>query len=92
MNATGLLKRLLYFEAIDAAGTVYILKIHIFRITYQTTYEELIKLKFICKHWKLCSFDEKLETIITDYYYTNSSPAHPHTYPPLSISKRLRNN
>lgn len=52
MNATGLLKRLLYFEAIaiDAAVTVYILKIHIFRITYQTTYEELITLKFICKY------------------------------------------
>ena len=50
MNATGLLNRLLYFEAISAAGTVYILKIHIFRITYQTTYEELITLKFICEH------------------------------------------
>ena len=30
MNATGLLNRLLYFEAIGAAGTVYILKIIFF--------------------------------------------------------------
>lgn len=91
MNATGLLNRLLYFEAIGAAGTVYILKIHIFRITYQTTYEELITLKFICEHWKylLCSFDEKLETIITDYFYTNSYPAHPQYIPPSLYIKKI---